>query len=416
MNRFLILLISVLLFSCDDTPINTCNSEFFNENGILNFENNKLNIEKPTRINFYMESSGSMKGFLKNNNSTQFNKDTWSVISALSTVDSISLFENTGPVPRKITLGDFKNKMNKGLLGSVYSTDVPVMLKSVMGGIDSLKNNVAVLISDMKYSPVGLGNMQTLLNLYSVDIRNLFSNKSYAFSLIAAKSNFIGKQARFSCAESPYYFLVFGTPEKVTWVRANIIQLLSDSYLGDIDFNLEYNQPNYTALAYKDVENIQVISSENTKGYYSFSNYQSPAVFWLAVDFSYLAEEKQDLNYLRENISISSIHGMDVVIDEITKDLKVDPVNLKSKDMLYSHFIKIRVKNMPTSSGIIEVLLNDSENINEWINPLTEVLSENDCSGTYSLEQFIEGVSNAFKSTAKQKKEPLRILISTQKQ
>ncbi len=45
--------------------------------------------------------------------------------------------------------------MNAGAFVSNSSTHVPAMLHNIIENIDTSKNEVAILVSDMKYSPMG---------------------------------------------------------------------------------------------------------------------------------------------------------------------------------------------------------------------------------------------------------------------
>jgi hypothetical protein len=66
------------------------------------------------------------------------------------------------------------------------------MLQNIVSRLK--KNDVAVLISDMKYSPVGSAAPEVLLTQYAADVARIAGNSKKAYSLICAISDYINKE------------------------------------------------------------------------------------------------------------------------------------------------------------------------------------------------------------------------------
>lgn len=88
------------------------------------------------------------------------------------------------------------------------------------------KNDVAVLISDMKYSPVGSAAPEVLLTQYAAEVALIAGKSQKAYSLVCATSNYINKEGSVVTNESPYYYLIVGEQDKVSAVRNGIAIML----------------------------------------------------------------------------------------------------------------------------------------------------------------------------------------------
>ena len=201
---------------------------------------------RPTNIKFYVEVSGSMNGFFRSNKPTNFKTDVWSVFSDFaSSTDGVNIFFQQNANPRTIGLEEFRNKMNAGAFVSGASTDVPDMLDRILNSVDCKKSEVGILVSDMKYDPVGNAALKVLLQQYSIDIRNKMANAGKALCLIVAKSDFLDKSGNVVCEDSPYYYLVIGKPENVVWIRNFVCTLLKHHghYVDAVEWGIDYKSP-----------------------------------------------------------------------------------------------------------------------------------------------------------------------------
>ena len=164
----------------------------------------------PAGVDFYVESSGSMNGFFRRNQPTDFKKDVWSIVSNFGN-PGVSVLSNDGTHVTTYSGNQFQTLMNTGSFVSNASTKVPEMLKTILQRTDFSKGAVAVLISDMKYSPVGSQAIKALTSQYKTDIRNVVGQyKGLSYSVICAYSNYLAPNGSVSCDKSPYYYVIIG--------------------------------------------------------------------------------------------------------------------------------------------------------------------------------------------------------------
>ena len=161
-----------LVSSCGD-DINTVGDPHFNADGTLadSVDTISLKPSVPTKVKFYVEVSGSMNGFFRANKTTNFKKDVWQILSYYSAIaPEITILTNDGSVGSSYPQSQFQTLMNTGAFVSSASTRVPLMLESIFDNLNTEEGEVAVLISDMKYSPVGAAAPEVLMSQYSTDI------------------------------------------------------------------------------------------------------------------------------------------------------------------------------------------------------------------------------------------------------
>ena len=240
--------IASLCFVSCSSPINTINDPHFDENGIyLDSLGATFQAIMPTSLDFYVEVSGSMNGFFRANKATAFKTDVWAIVSNFGS-PGVSVLSNTGTQATRYTGDQFRSRMNSGGFVSTAETQVPAMLESILSKLDYENGAVAVLISDMKYSPVGNRALPVLLQQYATDIRNIVGKyPGSAYSLVGAYSEFLDSRGNVACEKSPYYYLVIGKDVCVAEIRNCITTILSDreNYLDNIETGFDYKRPAY---------------------------------------------------------------------------------------------------------------------------------------------------------------------------
>ena len=231
---------SLCFISCS-SPINNINDPHFDENGVyLDSLGATFQAVMPASLDFYVEVSGSMNGFFRANKATAFKTDVWSIVSNFGN-PGVYVPSNTGTTATKFTGDQFKSRMNAGGFVSTAATQVPAMLQTILSNLDYENGAVAVLISDMKYSPVGNKAMQVLLQQYATDIRNIVGNyPGAAYSIIGAYSEYLDARGNVACEKSPYYYVVIGKDVCVAEIRNCITTILSErnNYLDNIEVSL----------------------------------------------------------------------------------------------------------------------------------------------------------------------------------
>jgi hypothetical protein len=249
-KQFFLLLLPALVVSCSNS-LNPIGDPHFDSDGYAIIDSGgtpTMKLENPQRIKFYVEVSGSMNGFFRPNRATQFKSDVWTIMSFFSSIaPSVTILSNDGIKGMSYQLSDFRTMMNTGRFVSSASTKVPVMLQSIIENLDVDAGEVAILISDMKYSPVGNAAPDVLMTQYSSDVAKIFGNFNNAVSLICATSDFVDKSGQALCDRSPYYYLLLGKQECVAKLRNDISTLLEDkgNIVDNIDTGFNYGKVQY---------------------------------------------------------------------------------------------------------------------------------------------------------------------------
>lgn len=204
-------------------------------------DSDDMPLQKASIVPFIDVSKG-MSGYYAGQSATQFKVDVWAVLSSLKSnwnADSIVLLSEKNP--RMVDITSFRDNMNAGKLLYDDNTSIPQMVNGIVAQIDTTDGMVGVLISDMKYSPIGNKAPQALMAQYATDISQIFINKNLAVSLICAVSDY--KTKRHICDSSPYYYLIIGNPRLVPIVRNEIVGILksSDTYIDEVEKNVDYS-------------------------------------------------------------------------------------------------------------------------------------------------------------------------------
>lgn len=225
LRDYVLALLALMTMSACCGGLNTLKNPHFTEKGELIQNPSFAKLDYNSVIHFYIESSGSMNGFFRAGQPTNFKQDVYEVMSYYAPVTKdVNIMTNDGSVAGQLSLAQFQTAMNTGALECNASTQVPVMLRNIVSRLK--KNDVAILISDMKYSPVGSAAPAVLLTQYAAEVARIAGNSKKAYSLICAISDYINKEGRVVTNESPYYYLVIGEQDKVSAVRNGIAIML----------------------------------------------------------------------------------------------------------------------------------------------------------------------------------------------
>lgn len=406
---FLAAFITSLCFVTCSSPINTINDSHFDENGIyLDSLGATFQAIMPTSLDFYVEVSGSMNGFFRANKATAFKTDVWAIVSNFGS-PGVSVLSNTGTQATKYTGDQFRSRMNSGGFVSTAETQVPIMLESILSKLDYENGAVAVLISDMKYSPVGNKALPVLLQQYATDIRNIVGKyPGNAYSLIGAYSESLDAKGNIACEKSPYYYLVVGKDVCVAEVRNCITTILSDreNYLDNIETGFDYKRPAY-GFGVPD----NVIQLDNEPTFYNYDvSYSDTCKVVLNLDLSdFRWLVASDENVLRECLKVKAAYGSEMEIGKI--NISTNNHNQKKLERLAIASVELKLWNMPMESDVIEWSLEHPEySVTDTFMQIQNAGTEADLTGSFSLANFIQGVFQAVQNHWDQ--EPNRILIS----
>lgn len=402
-------LIASFCFVFCSSPINSINDPHFDENGVyLDSLGATFQAVMPTSLDFYVEVSGSMNGFFRANRTTAFKTAVWAIVSNFGS-PGVSVLSNSGTQATKYTGDQFRNKMNSGGFVSTAETQVPAMLESILSKLDYENGAVAVLISDMKYSPVGNRALPVLLQQYATDIRNIVGKyPGSAYSLVGAYSEFLDARGNVTCEKSPYYYLVIGKDVCVAEIRNCITTILSDreDYMDNIETGFDYKRPAY-GFGVPD----NVIQLDNEPTFYNYDvSYSDTCKVVLNLDlsdFRWMVASDEDV--LRECLKVKAAYGSEMEIGKI--NISTNNHNQKKLERLAVASVELKLWNMPMEADVIEWSLDHPEySVTDTFMQIQNAAAEADLTGSFSLANFIQGVFQAVQNHWNQ--EPNRILIS----
>ena len=385
--------IGLLVQSCSE--VNTNMDGHFTKDGYLLTDTTDVAFKRslPSALKFFVEVSGSMNGFFRANKPTQFKSDVWNVLNSFSALaPNVTILTNDGSKGATLPLNDFRTNMNTGTFVSSASTKVPLMLQTIIDYLDTESDEVAVLISDMKYSPVGAAAPSVLMSQYTTDINGIIGRFGNAISVIGATSNYLDKEGNEISDRSPYYFVILGNQENVAEIRNYISLLLNKrSHLVDnIESGFNYGHPEYsfgisnkcfqldkepTFLGYEEADDVDTCT---IKLKVPLENYR-----WIMAD--------EDV--FRDAFKVKPLYGSSVNVGIINIDVKDITGTDKQLNRQATATIDLKIFNMPTDSEVLEwnleLPVTNYTLFNEFFE---EADDENDPNKSYSVLDFLTGV------------------------
>lgn len=402
-------LILLLFNSCGE--INTVGDSHFTEDGFFisdSMDTDSFVSSSPSQIRFYVEVSGSMNGFFRANKPTHFKADVWQILSYYSQISpDVTILTNDGNVGANIDMSDFRTKMNTGAFVSSASTKVPLMLQSIIANLKPDEEEVAVLISDMKYSPVGAAAPDVLLTQYSTDISKILGNYGKAVSLIGATSDYLDKSGNSMTDASPYYFFIIGKGEQVASVRNVISSLLqmSEHFIDNIDSGFDYGQ---VSCAFGIPDGCIQLANEPT-----FVGLQEDTcTIQMKVDLENYRWIMTNPEIFANAFKAKALYGSNVSVGDVQFDVQ----NITSQDgtnlllRKATAIVNLKVYDFALDSEVIEWSLALPDIDISLFAPYFGATDENDVTKSYSVDSFITGI---FKGGVVNKSlKPSYILIS----
>lgn len=364
----------------------------FDEDGYLirdTLESSAFAPAQPQKIKFFVEVSGSMNGFFRANAPTKFKEDVWRVLSYYAPAASdVTILTNDGTEGASVPISTFQNQMNTGAFVSTASTKVPLMLQSIINSTNTDAGEVAVLISDMKYSPVGSAAPQVLLTQYSTDISTIFGKFGKAISLIGATSEFLDKKGISVCNTSPYYFLVIGKPEHVAEMRNGISTLLENNgdFIDNIESGFDYGAPSYS---FGIPENGYQFEDEPTFLGYDTS-YGDTCTIKLKVNLANYRWAITKKELFEQAFQCKALYGSEVKVGNVEFEIQNITDRVLKRTAIAT--VDLKVCHMAMDSEVVEWTLQLPDlDITEFA-PYLDGTDENDVTKSYSLENFIKGM------------------------
>lgn len=372
----------------------------------------------PESVKLYIETSGSMNGFFRANKANHFKQTVWSVFSGLSGISDGNVYtmSNGGDINSPISLADFRYNMNAGKFVSNSSTRIPAMLNNILKDIDTNKCETAILVSDMKYSPV-TATKAPELSQYQIQIRNIVAHyPNISISFVCAKSEYLNANGSVAESNSPYYFIIIGRSENVAAVRNDIARWCeaTDSYVESGDMAMDYHTPSYSIIS---VEN-GVLSTEHPRNLITTfdRSVSDTCSFIVRVDMTGYPWGAVDADVLKDCFKAKSVYGSSIDVELLTDDEHlVDDHAYKGefKRVAYADY-RVKLYNFALDDEVVEWTFTNKPFDGRYLvdfNTIIGAEQESDLSGSFSFNKFIEGCFNARLSTCDEI--PVRILVSS---
>lgn len=347
-----------------------------------------FSIEVPSEVKFYAEVSGSMNGFYRANVPTDFKVDVWEIVNYFSAIsDGVTTLTNDGNMGIRLRLPEFQSYLSAGRFVSTASTRVPVMLQSIIDNLDVNRGEVAVLISDMKYDPVGKVAPKVLESMYSTDVSHIFGEWGQAICLVGATSNYVGRSGEILADTSPYYYLILGKDSQVAYMRNAISTLLYNNlhYVENIESGFKYKSPTYSFgqtryCRRKDLTTPTFVRCKtgmcSISLHVSLENYR-----WILADTT----------LLRESFQAKALYGSEVEVGEIYVDIQNITDRQLNRKALAT--IELNIGKMPKDTEVIEWTLELPDGLYGQFTPfLDDAASVTDLTMSYSVKGFIKGM------------------------
>lgn len=381
-----------ILSSCSG-DINSNYDSHFTEDGYLIQDSTKQDNGIPlVKVKFYVEVSGSMNGFFRANQPTDFKKDVWQILNYYSPIapGGVTILTNNGDEGSTYDFSRFQTMMNTGAFVSSASTKVPLMLQTIVSNTDADNGEVAVLISDMKYSPVGAKAPQVLLTQYSTDVSKIFGQYGKAISLVCATSNYLDKRGNSVCDVSPYYFLIIGNETGVAEMRDGISTLLDNNqrFVDNIESGFNYGRIKESFGIPKKCFQMDLL--EPTFVAYEEADTYDTCIINLKVDLTPYRWIMTDEDYFTRAFKAKTLYGSTLGVD----DVNIDVQNVTDKQLKRTAVATVRLKvfNMPTDSDVIEWTLELPDTDYTLFGQFCGAATEDDCSKSFSIEDFLRGM------------------------
>lgn len=380
------------LFSCS-SDICTVGDSHFNADGTLAdpLYNYSLKPSAPSRIKFYVEVSGSMNGFFRANKATEFKKDVWQILSYYSALSpDITVLTNEGNMGNSYSQSQFQTLMNTGAFISTASTRVPVMLESIYDNLNADEGEVAILISDMKYSPVGSAAPQVLLSQYSTDVSKIIGSRKKAVSLIGSTSDYLDKNGAVIAEQSPYYFLLIGNGEQVAFMRNGISTILDNNkrLIDNIESGFDYGVP---SCSFGIPDNCWQMDDDNPTFIGFDTSVSDTCTIKMKVHLEAYRWIVASEHYFKDALKVKSLYGSNVEIGKVEFEIS----NITDKELIRTAtaIVEVKVFDMAMDSEVLEWSLELPDTDYTLFSPYFDgVTSENDPTKSYSVADFVKGI------------------------
>ena len=388
-NIFILFALSILLAGCNGGG-NGEKDENVTESTIIT----KI---KPT-VNFYVENSGSMFGYVTEGSGNDFDRSLSSLLTQMTVsgyTDSLNMsYINSAIFHRNVDIPVFIKEITRTDLfqGDLVSTDMCQLFETITSTVDD--NNVSIMVSDCIFSPGRGVNAMNYIgaekDCITLKLHEKVKNQDLAFVVYRMISNFNGTY--YDCEDNrttidndrPYFIWIVGTKENIAefnkkGIKDKIEGRLENSYTV---FNSD-DKPSYA------VQFSPTIGSFDHGGPSKITRARPEGesglfMFTVAVDFSsLLLDDDYLINPENYNVSIPN-YNIEIMRKQMGK---------------YTHEIRVNTSSKYISPIKLSIQLKN--NIPSWIeqysdDACTHINTDGMMEKTYGLKNLVDGIYSAY--------------------
>lgn len=386
--------------------------QIIENNGCLLTEHKTVGRIADTKVNLFVETSGSMAGFMSAKG-TDFQKEIWSMAEELDSrmKRGFDIFQvrSKSETLQRIDIKDFRRPLNTGGFVSAKSTDIPEMLDSIFSRADN--ETVSVLVSDLIFSPENGNKAQ--FGQITTDIKKRFIGEQRASVLLQLTSDFYNKGR---VDASPYYIWIVGKAEPVKAV-SRIIKAVLEGKVNQVDFGVILPTSNYSILpSLSQVVNAFPVACSKNGGYYTYREYtdedEAGLNFWIGVDLSGLPGYMQSADYLKKHMAMEASEASAKFLQiKTVPELSNNGDKAIVSRLGLTHMFQIKIDQI---GGGTELKLNIERAMPAWIDEINLEIEDGKRQKTFGLMRMTSGLQAALgkDKTALAYDQPLRIFIT----
>ena len=361
------------------------------------------------QVNVFLEVSGSMKGFMPQNQEqgiTEFQKTIDPFLATIQQSKAIQdkAYFEVRERPYPLGYDKMAQTVRYGIQQSASSTTIPAILDSI---ISHHPEGVNVLISDFIYSPEN----GRAVSFVSTDIYRVLAKaqqQGQAVSVFGAASDFRGtfypaaKAAAKTitpCCQTPvpYYVWVIGKPGLVELFNRQVIK---STFPEELHAGFTFAAPRYAVLdKYLPIGNWYCAAGDDCREVV-ISDLEVPAEMVVGLALADLPAAFTSEAYLKQHLTLLA-ENTDANITQVypaARFRQLPGVAGKDSDPLkpYTHFVKIKMSQLHAPQAELRLQAQQRPAwVQQWTTPDDSRIDQEGAK-TYNLRGIVEGLERAF--------------------
>lgn len=362
------------------------------------------------QVNVFLEVSGSMKGFMPQNQEqgiTEFQQTMDPFLATIQQSNSIQekAYYEVRDKPYPLGYDKMAQTVRYGIQQAASSTTIPAILDSI---ITHHPQGVNVLISDFIYSPEN----GRALSFVSTDIYRVLAKarqQGQAVSVFGATSGFQGtfypaaKSAARTiekCCDTPvpYYVWVIGPPDQVLLFNREVVR---NAFAQELHAGFTFAAPRYAVLdKYLPAGNWYCAGGDDCREVV-ISDLEVPAEVVVGLALADLPAAFTSEAYLKQHLTLRA-ENSDARITQVypaARFRQLPGVTGKDTGPLksYTHFVKIKMArlNAPQAELGLQLARQRPSWVEQWTTPDDSRINQ-EGARTFNLSGIVTGLERAF--------------------